>query len=82
MELIYFAGVFVIFLLVTGAIGTFFYFFFGPHIDETCGIAIAAITLILFMDLVFSIILTGFIFSPGRYGYTKIQTDSEASINE
>ena len=82
MELIYFVGVFVIFLLFACGVGGLFYWFFGPHDDVSAGIAVAAITLVLVMDLMFSTVLTGFIFSPEEYGYTKIQTESEVTINE
>lgn len=81
MILIYFVGVFVIFLLFACGVGGLFYWFFDLNDDDKASrIAITTITLILFIDLMFSTVLTGFIFSPEDYGYTKIER--EVTTNE
>lgn len=81
MELIYFVGVFVIFLLFAIVIGAILYWIFDVNDDVGSRIAIAAIATILFIDIVFSRVLTGFIFSPESYGYTKIETET-VTVNE
>lgn len=83
MEFVFFVGVFVIFCFVVCVVGALLYLLCSSsRVDVATSIAITAVLLILFIDVVFSVVLTGFIFSPEDYGYTKIQTESEANINE